>query len=94
MAASARVTLVLPRMLEPVVGRTRLELEGRTIIEVLEAAFERSPVLRHHLIDATGSLRGHILCLVDGVAVERRDVGRRRLVDGDELVLVQAISGG
>ena len=67
---------------------------GRTVPEALESAFEALPQLRYHLMLETGGLRPHVLCLVNGRAVPREDVGTTTLSDGDELEIHQAISGG
>jgi len=86
----ARATLVLPRMLHESVGAARLRVEGRTLGEALEDAYRRSPALRLHLCDDDGSFRVHVLCFHNG---ERRPLGTA-LADGDEISIVQAVSGG
>lgn len=88
------VRLRLPAMLEPVIGRREMTLEGPHVAAVLEAAFERAPVLRHHVMDDDGTLRVHVLCLHNGVNLEREPLARVPVTDGDELEIVQAISGG
>jgi sulfur carrier protein ThiS len=88
------VTLELPSILEPVAGRRRFEVRSRTIAGALEAAFEATPALRHHLLDDTGRLRPHILCVVNKVTIQRAKVMETSLDDGDEILIHQAISGG
>lgn len=88
------VTLELPSILRPVAGWRRLEVRGRTIAEALDAAFERSPALRHHLLRETGALRPHILCILNTTCLPREQVMATALGDGDEILIHQAISGG
>lgn len=94
MADASRVTIILPRILADVLGQEALWVRAATVAEALEAAFVQIPALRHHLCDESGGLRTHVLCLHNGVST--RDAGglKRRLKDGDEIRIVQAISGG
>jgi len=92
---SPAITLELPSILEPVAGRRRFVVHGHTVREALEVAFEASPALRHHMVDAaTGELRPHILCVRNRVTIRRGEVMGTVLDDGDELLIHQAISGG
>ena len=90
----SRVVLRIPVLLEPVVGTVKMELAGGTIAEVLEGAFEAHPVLRHHIMNDDGILRPHILCMHNGANVGREPLAEIALADGDELEIMQAISGG
>ncbi|MEM7264103.1 MAG: MoaD/ThiS family protein [Planctomycetota bacterium] len=93
MAKPARAELILPIVLEPVTGRERLEVRGRNVAEALESAFEQVPLLRHHLTEE-GKLRAHVLCLHNGSNLDRDQLKKVAISDGDELVIHQAISGG
>ncbi len=88
------VTLELPSLLTAVAGRHRFDLTGRTIREALEAAFAEAPALRHHLLQDSGELRPHILCILNDACLPRRDVMTTELRDGDGILIHQAISGG
>jgi len=92
--AAPAVALLLPKVLEPIAGRTAFRLRAGTVGEALEAAFAEVPVLRHHLTSDGGALRPHILCLVNGESLPRDEAPRRALRDGDEILIHQAISGG
>ena len=87
------VSLELPSTLGPVAGWRRLEVPGRTIGEELEAAFEKTPELRHHLIDA-GELRPHVLCILNDAVIPRGKQLVTSVRDGDAILIHQAISGG
>lgn len=89
-----RVSLELPSILRAVTGWRRLEVHGRTIGEALEAAFERTPALRHHLTLDSGELRPHILCILNNATLPRKALRSTPLEDGDEVLIHQAISGG
>jgi sulfur carrier protein ThiS len=92
--AAATVHLELPSILRTVAGWRSVELRGRTIGEVLEAAFDRTPVLRHHLTLDSGELRPHILCVLNDEPVPRDRVRSTPIADGDRILIHQAISGG
>ena len=86
----ARATLILPRVLHESVGTARLAVEGRTLRDALEDAYSRLPALRHHLCDERGRLRAHVLCFLQG---EQRPM-TAEIREGDEISILQAISGG
>jgi molybdopterin converting factor small subunit len=94
MADAPSVTVVLPRMLADVLGEGRVRVQGRTVAEAMEAAYARLPALRHHLCDESGAFRTHVLCVHNGVSTRRSGGLTGRVKDGDEIVILQAISGG
>ena len=49
------------------------------------------PELRVHLFDETGDIRQHVSCFHNGAMVADRGVA---MAEGDELVILQAVSGG
>jgi molybdopterin converting factor small subunit len=87
----ARVTVALPRMLAEVHGRAKIEVEGSSLREAVEALFRTAPALRFHLSEDSGKLRTHVLCFVNDELTS--DV-ETRLRDGDRIAFIQAISGG
>jgi sulfur-carrier protein len=94
MAAAPRVTVILPRMLADVLGEETLHVQASTVAEAMEAAYERLPALRHHLCDESGDFRVHVLCVHNGVATRETGHLRGRTKEGDEIRILQAISGG
>jgi hypothetical protein len=86
----AKATLVLPRLLHESAGAGRIAVRGRTLREALEDAWRQVPALRHHLCDDKGRFRPHILCFLNG---EPGEAGAA-LRDGDDIAIVQAVSGG
>ena len=90
----ARVTVTLPRLLEPAVGPTRrVELEAESVGEALSRLLERHPTLRVHLFDEQGDLRQHVLCFVGGS--QTRLVDRSTpIAEPTQITFLQAVSGG
>lgn len=83
----------LPRLLEPAVGDLRrVNVEGGTFRQALDDLFRQHPTLRVHLLDEQGFLRPHVLCFHNGEP--NRDLIDSALGDGDEIVFLQAVSGG
>jgi molybdopterin converting factor small subunit len=81
-------------MLADVLGEETLRLQGATVREVMEAAYARLPALRHHLCEESGEFRMHVLCVHNGVATRETGGLKGRTKDGDEIRILQAISGG
>ena len=67
---------------------------GSTAREALEQAFARYPQVRGYVLDEHGALRRHMAVFVNGKpAVDREGLGDP-VGDGDEVVVMQALSGG
>jgi molybdopterin converting factor small subunit len=94
MAGAPWVTVILPRMLADVLGEETLRVQGSTVAEAMEAAYARLPALRHHLCNESGDFRTHVLCVHNGVVTRESGGLRGRVKEGDEIRIVQAISGG
>lgn len=89
-----RVTVTLPRLLEPAVGPTRrIELEAESVDEALSRLLDRHPTLRVHLFDEQGNLRQHVLCFVDGIQTRLTDRSTP-IAESTEITFLQAVSGG
>ncbi len=69
----------------------RVEAVGRTIDELLHDLDRRHPGLRFRVVDEQGALRKHMKVFLNREAV--RDLALP-LSDTDEVVLMQALSGG
>lgn len=94
MATAPWVTVVLPRMLADVLGGEKIRVQGSTVAQAMEAAYERIPALRHHLCDDDGTFRTHVLCVHNGVTTRETGGLKGRTKEGDEIRILQAISGG
>ena len=93
-SAAPRIDFRLPKVLEVMCGTDRATVRGRTLPEVLEAAFAEIPALRNHLTLEDGGLRPHVLLLLNGETVLRSEIETVELSAGDEVRVHQAISGG
>lgn len=90
----ARVTVSLPRLLEPAVGSLRkASIEGSTVAEAINALLSDHPTLGVHLFNEQGELRPHVLCFVNGSQTRLADRSDT-LADGAEITFLQAVSGG
>jgi sulfur carrier protein ThiS len=71
-----------------------VQASGATVAEVLSQIFANNPRLRAYVLDEQGELRKHMIVFRNGEPL--RD--RRRLSDAvepsDEIVVMQALSGG
>ncbi|HJR88500.1 MAG TPA: MoaD/ThiS family protein [Acidimicrobiia bacterium] len=91
----ARAVVRLPRLLEPAVGTVRqVEVTGSTIGEAITDLLRQQPTLQVHLFDEQNHLRPHVLCFHNGTPDRDVTHGTAPLSDGDEIVFLQAVSGG
>ena len=68
-------------------ARQELSVDGATVREALDAAFETHPPPKPRVVDADGRLHAEVVLFVDGGMVEDR-VGLTDPVDQDSEVLV------
>ena len=85
----------LPALLhDSVGGHATLSIPGPTLGDALTTLLDRHPVLRTHLYESPGKTRQHVLLFFNGdnlAWLPSLDVPLR---DGDELQVVNAVSGG
>ena len=70
------------------------QVPGRTAREALEQAFGLYPRLRGYVLDEHGQLRKHMAVFVNGRASRDRAGLADPVGDTDEVVVMQALSGG
>lgn len=87
----AAVTVTIPHMLASLIeGRRVHTVEAGTVWGALHALFDQHPELAVHVFDEAGEIRPHVSCFHAGsVATIDAPVS-----DGDEIVVLQAVSGG
>lgn len=86
-------TVRLPGVLRPVVGEVReVVVSGDTVREAVEDLCAQLPALRSRILDESGALRRHVLCVHRGEPT--RLVDPLPLADGDDLAIIPAVSGG
>jgi len=89
------VRIQLPPVLRAVSGGVRvLDADGSSIAAALTDLAHRYPALKLHLFDEAGAIRHNIVFLHDGQMIRAREANARRLKDGDEVVLTNALAGG
>jgi molybdopterin synthase sulfur carrier subunit len=88
------VTVQLPTVLARHAGSRTLELEGRTVGEVVAAAASRWPELGPRLRDADGRPYRYVSFYLNDEDIRFRGGFGAPVADGDELIIVPAIAGG
>ncbi len=89
------VSIQLPPILRAVSGGARqLPAEGSSIAAALSDLARRHPALALHFFDEAGAIRHNIVFLHDGAMIRAREAAARRLKDGDEIVVTNALAGG
>ena len=75
-------------------GRARLQLEARTVDEVLELIRRTEPLLAGRLFADDGEVRGFINVFVDGTELRHLGSGRREVRPGTVVTIVPSVAGG
>jgi sulfur-carrier protein len=89
------VTVKLPTQLRSATGGAgRVEVDGGTVGEALEALCAAHPDLRGSLMDDDGSLRRFVNVYVDGDDVRFGDGLGTAVKDGAEVQILPAVAGG
>lgn len=89
------VTVGLPSYLQQFAdGKERVEVEGRSVAEVLDAVGKQYPGVRNRVLTEQGKVRTHINVFV-GERNSRFEDGLETVVpDGAEVLILAAVSGG
>lgn len=74
--------------------RSEIEIRSGTLGTALDDLGSRLPQLERRLRDEQGRLRPHVLMFVDGVSVRTGSPMDTPLVDGAEVFVAPAVSGG
>jgi hypothetical protein len=70
------------------------EVAGGTVGQVLEAYFAEHPRVRGYVLDEQGAVRKHMVLFVNGDQIDDRERLSDAIGAGDELHVMQALSGG
>lgn len=70
------------------------EFAGDTVRAVLDAVFAEHPGMRSYVVDEQGALRKHVNIFVDGTPIKDREKLADPVGVGDEIYIMQALSGG
>lgn len=83
--------VLIPTPLQSYTNESRVQADGATVGEVLADLDRRYPGIRFRMIDEQDRMRRHLRFFVNGEQVE--DLSHP-LSPNDELIIVQALSGG
>ena len=83
--------VIVPTPLRSYTGAREVEAEGATLAALLADLDRRHPGIRFRMIDEQDRMRPHVRFFVNGEQVH--DLSRP-LAAGDEVQIVQALSGG
>jgi molybdopterin converting factor small subunit len=75
-------------------GEHRLMIAGATLAEALHNLLDHHPRLRAHLYDDEGRQRQHVTFYYNGESVSSLPSFHEPLRRGDQLEIIQAVSGG
>lgn len=88
-------TLLIPTALRAFTdGQGKLELDGETVEQLLQALVSRYPDLQPHLYDEAGALRAYINLFVNEQNIRTTGGLATPVAAGAEVFLVPAIAGG
>lgn len=85
------IDVIVPSPLEDYTRARRVRAQGNTLDGVLRDLDRQFPGMRFRMIDEQGRIRAHIRYYVNREAATRLDVAMK---DGDELLIIAALSGG
>lgn len=71
-----------------------IAVAGSTLREALEAYFDRNPRVRAYVLDDQGAVRKHVAIFVNQAPIRDRGKLSDAVADGDEIFVIQALSGG
>ena len=71
-----------------------IEVNGKTVAEALEEIESNFSGLKDYIVDENGSLRKHVNIFIGNNLVKDRERLKDSLNEGDEMYVMQALSGG
>lgn len=83
--------VVIPSSLQSYTGASRVQARGATLAEVLDDLERQFPGMRFRMVDEQDRLRPHMRVFVAGQALHTL---AHPLPPGEDLAIVQALSGG
>lgn len=85
--------IVPPPYRGPTRGEERVEVDGATVRECLDAVNGRFPGFGEQVLDAGGKVHRFVNLFVNGDEIGRDELDRA-VADGDEVEILAAIGGG
>lgn len=91
----ATVSIYVPGQLrDRCAGARRLEMSASRVATLLDEIERVYPALYRSICDDTGAIRRHVNLFVNSSHIRDRDGLATVLVEGDEVIIVPAVSGG
>jgi len=85
------VNVLIPSPLHSYTGRAKVQADGTTLAALLADLDRRYPGIRFRMVDEQDRIRRHMRVFINGDQVF--DLSRA-LQPGDEVIIVQALTGG
>ena len=94
-AQTGTITIFVPGLLRDYShGAARLTMTASIVRAALEQVEASYPVLYRRVCDETGAVRKHVNLFVNNDSIRALDGLDTVLADGDELIILPAVSGG
>lgn len=92
---AATVSVTLPGLLARFTGgRRTVTVTADTIGDCIDTLVETHPAIEPHVFDGAGGLRTHVRLYHNGRGVDWPAAESVELEPGDEVIVLQAVSGG
>ncbi len=70
------------------------EMEADTVAQIVQGLEEKYPGLQNYIVDEQGHLRQHVNIFVENSLIKDRETLNDKLDPGNEVYIMQALSGG
>jgi len=88
-------TLKIPTPLRPYAdGKSKIEVQGSNVDEVLQNTIEQHPNLKKHLYSDAGELRPFVNLFLNEDNIRQLDGVETKLEDDDTIKIIPSIAGG
>ena len=88
------VSVIFTENIQRHVACPAVRVSGGTVGEVLDRVFETNERARGYVLDDRGMLRKHMVVFINGTPICDRATLSDPVVDGSEVCVMQALSGG
>ena len=75
-------------------GLGKVEAEGRTLREIIDALESRFPGIRASILNRNGQVLPHLNIFLNEVDIQAREGLETAVQQGDEMAIIPAIAGG
>ena len=75
-------------------GQTSLNVNGKSIEEVLNELFSEYPNIKNHLMEKDGNLRNFVNIFINGENIRQKGGLNTQVDDGSDIRIIPSIAGG